>query len=70
MNTVLDNLKDSINSTGKDREEYLNEITQRSLASGQKNVQEQLNDAFLNMQNEMFRADMAVKSGINFGKDK
>ena len=70
MNTVLDNLKDSINSTGKDREEYLNEITQRSLASGQKNVQEQLNDAFLNMQNEMFRADMAVKSGIIFGKDK
>ena len=64
INIALGNWRDCFNSKGKEREEQLSEITQRNLASGQKNLQEQLCEAFLNMENQMYTADRNVKAGI------
>ena len=64
INSTLNNWKDCLNSKGKEREEYLSEITQRCLASNKKGLQEQLYEAFLNMENQMCTADKNVKAGI------
>lgn len=56
-------MNEILNSKGKERQEYLNRITENSIQIN-KGLEEQLKQCFDNMATQLYTADRELKEGI------